>query len=156
MGISLWRNQDQVDNHATHAVEILQPIVATADSMRSSRGESVSVSLNDLAAKAARRLPARVSASNMSILCKCFNQFLSAGHQHLLQELVDVRAAKVNPKKILAPLAYCQSLAADENLRQMSHLRHYLILSNYTEEKLNHGHRDPRTHGSLKPQPWGP
>ena len=108
MAISLWRNQDQVDNQGTHEIEILQGIIATAGSMRKNAVDSSSVPLAELAAKAGRRLPAKVSPKTMSVFCKYFSQFLAAGHQHLLQELVDFHAANVNAKKLVVPVSLCQ------------------------------------------------
>ena len=68
MAISLWRNQGQ-DKQGTHEIEILQGIIATAGTMRKHNSDSSHVSLSDLAAKAARRLPAKVSPKTMNVLC---------------------------------------------------------------------------------------
>ena len=71
--ISLWRNQDQNENHGTHEIEILQTIVATAECMRASAAsDSKVVSLSDLVAKAARRNPAKISPWFPSTMCKFF------------------------------------------------------------------------------------
>ena len=69
VAISLWHNQDQVDNQGTHEIEILQGIIATAGSMRKNAVDSSSVPLAELAAKAGRRLPAKVSSKTMSVVC---------------------------------------------------------------------------------------
>ena len=63
------------------------------------------VSLADLTAKAARRLPVKVMNRTMQILCKYFSQFLAAGHQHLLEELVDFHSAKVNARRLVVPIS---------------------------------------------------
>ena len=106
VAISLWRNQDQVDNQGTHEIEILQGIIATAGAMRKHHGDGSSVPLADLAAKAGRRMTAKIAPKTMNALCKFFSQFIAAGHQHLLQELLDFHAMTVNPKELVVPLTF--------------------------------------------------
>ena len=138
--ISLWRNQDQNENHGIHEVEILQTIVATADEMRSSSRSSGTdsnvVMMADLVAKSARRNPAKISATVLTTLCKFFSQFLASGDQHLIQELVDFHSVKVNPVALVVSNSFFQTLVADECLQKAPCLRHYLLLSHYTEEKV--------------------
>ena len=106
--ISLWRNQDQNENHGTHEIEILQTIVATADLMRSSKnpGAKSTVQMSDLVAKTARRIPAKISPVTLRTLGKFFSQFLTSGDQHLIQELVDFHSVKVNPRNLVVPAVF--------------------------------------------------
>ena len=136
--ISLWRNQDQNENHASHEIEILQHIVATADIMRSSSAGSQSnriVSMSDLVAKALRRTPTNVRLANMTTLCKFWSQTLQSGHPGLIQELVDFHAARVNPRNLVISPHFFDYLQKEEGLARAPLLKHYLILTQYTEEK---------------------
>ena len=109
------------------------------------------MSLADLTAKAARRLPVKVMNRTMQILCKYFSQFLAAGHQHLIEELVDFHSAKVNARRLVVPISFFEHLVTDEVLQKLVHVRHYLLLSNYTEDKDRP--RGPATPASLSPRP---
>ena len=138
--ISLWRNQDQNENHGTHKVELIQTIMSTAkdmsasDASTSSRGK-LKTQLGDLVAKAQRRTPAKVSFTTMAWLTKFFVQFLEDESLHLVHELVDFHSAKVNPRNLVVSTAFFQFLVTEEGLKKTPLLRHYLLLTQYTEEK---------------------
>ena len=107
--LSLWRNQDQHENHASHEIEILQTIQTTAETWRTSAASSSSsrhVAINDLAARATRRIPAKVSAYHMTMLVKFWSQFIQNDRQDLLNELGDDHAANVNPRSLVMPMLF--------------------------------------------------
>ena len=87
------------------------------------------VPLGDLVAKAMRRTPAKVSFQTMSTLCKFFTHFLTSGDQHLIQELVDLHAVKVNPGNLVISTQFFNTLVSEENLKDAPHLRFYLLLA---------------------------
>ena len=110
------------------------------------------VSLADLTDKAARRLPVKVMNRTRQILCKYCSQFLAAGHQHLIEELVDFHLAKVNARRLVVPISFLfENLVTDEVQQKLVHVRHDLLLSNYTEDKDRP--RGPATPASVSPRP---
>ena len=137
--ISLWRNQDQNENHRTHEIELLQTIMSTAKQMSASDAESTNrgkqkTNLTDLVAKATRRTPAKVSMGTMSWLTKFFVGFLEDEALHLVHELVDFHCAKVNPRNLVVS-TIVQCLLSEDGLKTAPLLRHYLLLTQYTEEQ---------------------
>ena len=117
--ISLWRNQDQNENHGTHEVEILQTIVHVAEIMSTSRGSKdkrtqLLVSMGDLVARVARRIPTKLSPNVLTSLCKFYAQHLETGQLHLVQELMDFHAARVNPRNLVVPYHFFHTLVAEE------------------------------------------
>ena len=137
--VSLWRNMDQIQNHGTHEVEILQTIVSTASLMRAAASASSSsggdhVRMADLVARVSRRTPAKVSMHTLQSLVKYFAMHLQEGTVHLIQELVDYHAAKVNPKALVVGSGFFTTLTIEEALNNKPLLRHYMLLSQYTLE----------------------
>ena len=145
--ISLWRNQDQIENHGTSEVELLQTIMSTvvqmsaSDAQSSSRGK-LKANLTDLVAKATQRTPAKVTGSTMSWLTKFIVGFLEDDALHLVQELVDFHCAKVNPRNLVVATNFFQILASEDGLKKVPLVRHYILLTQYTEEKTR-----PQTSG---------
>ena len=133
--ISLWRNQDQNENQATHEIEILQTLMSMAEEMSKSAKK---VTLADLIARAERRNPAKLSVSSMNILAKVYTQFLGASQQHLCSELVDFHSERVNPKELVISMAFLKSIADEEVLKDLHYLRLYLMQSQYTMDKVRH------------------
>ena len=43
----------------------------------------------------------------------------------------------VNPKDLVVPLSFFEALVSEQGLQPLSLLRHYLLLSNYTDEKVH-------------------
>ena len=93
------------------------------------------VSMADLVSKALRRTPAKVSQTTMTILCKVFSQSLQSGHPELINELVDFHAARVNPRNLVITPNFFGLVQKEEGLARAPFLKHYLILTQYTEEK---------------------
>ena len=60
-------------------------------------------------AKAARRNPAKINSVVLSTMAKFFVQFLEGGYQHLIQELVDFHAMKVNPREVVVTNTFLQT-----------------------------------------------
>jgi hypothetical protein len=88
--ISLWRNQDQNENQATHEIELLQCIMATAATMSETKAK---VNMGDLVSKTQRRNPAKIPLALIQVLAKYFSQFLAVGKLFLVQEVVDFHTA---------------------------------------------------------------
>ena len=132
--ISLWRNQDQNENSGTNEIEILQTIVATADVMRCS-SKSDKVPLGDLVERAHRRHPAKISPTVMSTLVKYFVQYLGSGDHHLIQELVDYHSVKVNPRELIVSNQFFSTLVTEAPFLKTPYTKHYLLLTQYTNEK---------------------
>ena len=128
--ISLWRNQDQNENQATHEIEILQTIVASAQEFGGKK-----IIMGDLVSKAQRRNPAKISPQVLLTLCKYFTQFLEEGEGHYVQELVDFHSSTVNPNELVVSNAFYQSLTSSPELQNKGPVRHYLLLTQYTDEK---------------------
>ena len=132
--ISMWRNQDQNDNHGTHEVEILQTIVATADAISETTKK---VTLGDIVAKASRRNPAKISPKVLNCLAKFWMQFLESGDQKLVQEFVEWHASEVNPKELVVSNAYYQALVDEGEFTQRPFCRMYLLYLQYTQDKTH-------------------
>ena len=60
--ISPWRNMDQNENQATHEIEVLQGIKATAETLSAQQDK---ISQADLVSIASRRNPAKISVGQM-------------------------------------------------------------------------------------------
>ena len=133
--ISLWRNQDQNESQGIHEMEILQTIMAAANTMRYAKHDG-KVSMADLVSKAARRNPAKISSVVLSTMAKFFGQFLENGYQHLIQELVDFHAMKVNPRELVVANNFFHTLVSEDALLHNPYTRHYLLLTHYTNEKV--------------------
>ena len=65
--ISLWRNMDQQENQASHEMEILQGIKATAESLSVKQR---TITQGDLVSAAIRKNPAKFSLKAMQVLTK--------------------------------------------------------------------------------------
>ena len=159
--VSLWRNMDQIQNHGTHEIEILQTIVSTASLMRSAASASSShsgehVRMSDLVAKASRRTPARVPTQTLTSLCKFFALNLQEGSVHLIQELVDFHAAKVNPKALVVGQGFFGTLTNEDALSNKPLLRHYMLLTQYTLENAIGTASGPSTAKFLDKDSLGP
>lgn len=133
LDISQWRNQDQNENQGTHEIEIIQTIAATAESIVSTQKKII---MSDLIARASKRNPAKISPLVLSTLTKFYVQFLESGDAHLVKELVDFHASRVNPGELCVPNTFFQSLTSEELLLKTPYLRHFLLLTQYTDEKV--------------------
>jgi hypothetical protein len=91
--ISLWRNMDQNENQATHEIEILQGIKATAETLSAHQDK---ISQGDLVSIASRRNPAKISVTQMQVLAKLYIGFLENGVVDLVQDLVDFHSDTVD------------------------------------------------------------
>ena len=146
--ISLWRNQDQNENQGTHEIEILQTIMSTAHEMSETTKK---VQLGDLIARAQRRNPAKISSTTLAVLCKLYVGFLADGQQDLVQELVDFHAEKVNPRELVISTSFFQLLVNEEVLVKFPHFKMYLILTQYTNEKVRQQASGPSQAGFIEP-----
>ena len=155
--ISLWRNQDQSENQGTHEIELLQTIISAAREMSASQSSSshrgkAKTDLSELVAKAHRRTPARVSAATLNFLAKFFVQFLDEDSMHLVSELVMFHNAKVNPRDLVVSTTLFQFLVSEQGLQKAPHVRHYLLLTHYTNEKIRAQASGPSFAQFLEPQ----
>ena len=138
--ISLWRNQDQNENFQTHEIELLQTIMSTAKEQRfasastSSRGK-MQTPIGDLTQRAQRRTPAQPSYTTMQWLTRFFVAALEEDSLHLVNELIDFHAATVNPRNIVVTTQFFQFLSTEEGLKGHPYLRHYILVTQYTDEK---------------------
>ena len=131
--ISLWRNQDQNENQGIHEIEILQTIAVTMREMGQKTG---SANMGDIVARADRRNPAKVSTATLQCLTKFFVQFSEGGNKELLEELVDFHSTYVNPREVVVSTAFFQALVKEPVLMKCPHVKLYLLLTNYTTEKV--------------------
>ena len=131
--ISVWRNQDQNDNHGTHEVEILQTIVATAENLSET---SKKVILGDIVAKALKRNPAKISPKVINCLAKFWMQYLESGDQHLVHEFIEWHASEVNPKELVLSNSFFEILVGEAELTKHSLCRMYLVYLQYTMDKV--------------------
>ena len=127
--ISLWRNQDQNENQATHEIEILQSILETASQM-----PDIRVSLGDVVAKVMKKNPAKIPVSLVQVLTKYWSQFLGGNKLFLVHELVDYHSNTVDPNELIVNAAFFTALTSEKALSSLHFLRHYLLLTHYTEE----------------------
>ena len=138
--ISLWRNMDQNENQATHEIEILQGIRATAEGLSSVQDK---ISAGDLVAMASRRNPAKVSVTQMQILSKLYIGFLENGVPELAGDLVDHHSDTVDPREITVSFTYIQMVCTEEALSKCPHVRLHLILSQYSLDKTRSSSSGP-------------
>ena len=131
--IRLWRNQDQNENQGTHEMEILQAIAQMG--LNLSNMGLRKVQMADLVAKASRKNPSVVSVGTWNTLAKVWVMCLNNDAYQLVGELVDYHAHKVNPKTLYVSISYFASIAC-RGLDKCPLLRHYLLVVNYTTEKV--------------------
>ena len=131
--ISLWRNMDQNENQGTHEVEHLQQIKGTAEDLSTKQSK---VTLANLVATTVRRNPAKVSSNAMQHLSKFYIGFLENGVVGLVQEVVDFHSQTVDPQEISVSIAFFQFLVSEEVLSPFPYTRMYLLLTQYTPEKV--------------------
>ena len=130
--ISLWRNMDQNENQATHEVEVLQCIKATAEDLSHKQRK---ITQGDLVAAAGRRNPAKISPHALTNLCKYYIGFLENGVVELVTDLVDFHSATVDPKELTVSTAFFMVLVSEEALSKCPQTRLYLVICQYTAEK---------------------
>ena len=130
--ISLWRNMDQNENQATHEIEILQSIRMTCEDLSKRPGK---VSHGDLMSAVARKNPSKMSTLTLQTLCKFFVGFVENGAADLVEDLVDWHSCTVDPKALTVSTSYFTTLAQEEALRTCPHVRMYLVVTQYCEEK---------------------
>ena len=124
---------DQNENQATHEIEILQGIKATAENLSSVQDK---ISAGDLVAMASRRNPAKVSVTQMQILSKLYIGFLENGVPELAGDLVDHHSDTVDPREITVSSSYIQSVCSEEALAKCPHVRVHLIMGQYSLDKV--------------------
>ena len=131
--ISLWRNQDQNENQATHELEILQTIQHAAEACRNSGAKTVNQ--GDLIAAAQKRNPAKVGPESWMTLSKYYIGFLDEGLTDLVEDLSYFHSACVDPRELCVSLKYFKLVASEPAFKACPQLRHYLVTSQYTKEK---------------------
>ena len=110
--ISLWRNQDQNENHAINEVEILQTIsVVSKDLVQRGRTQ---VNAGDLAVMAQRRNPAKVGWTSWDTLTKYYCSFVKDGLADLVDDLIDFHAECVNPRELMVSLRMYAHMTTEE------------------------------------------
>lgn len=132
--ISLWRNMDQNENQATHEIEILQCIKATAENLSQ---KQTKVTQGDLVAATARRNPAKISPLALTNLSRFYIGFLQNGVVDLMADLVDFHSQTVDPKELTVSTSFFQTLVSEESLATCPHTRLHLVLTQYTPETKN-------------------
>ena len=131
--ISVWRNQDQNENQQTHEMEILQTIKAVAEAMCKL---SAKVSLNDLVAKAQRRLPSKPCAQTFRVLAKLYVGFIEDSAGHMVDDLVDFHASNVDPREVSLSNVYLCAIVNEDAFKKHPHLRLQLLRTQYSTEKV--------------------
>ena len=147
--ISHWRNQYQNENQGVHEIEVLQTVISTAEEMASK--SLTSSTKADLVARASRRNPAKMGHQSLSTLTTYYNQFLKSGDVHLVKELVDFHAERINPAELVISNVFFESLVNEEALNEAQVLKHYLVLTQYTNEKTRDQAGRPSTSMFIEP-----
>ena len=147
--ISLWRNQDQNENQATHELEILQTIQHAAEACRTSGAKTVNQ--GDLIAAAQKRNPSKISPDSWMTLSKYYIGFLDEGMTELVEDLSYFHSACVDPRELSVSLKYFKLVASEPAFKACPQLRHYLVTSQYTKEKAMPSTTGPATAQFLEP-----
>ena len=134
MDISLWRNQDQNENQGAHEIEILMTIKSSAEQFLKSGKETVT--LGDLVASASRKNPAKIQITTWQTLSRFYIGFLENGVVELMDELSEFHSENVDPREVSVSMAFYQLLHSEEGLKKCPQVRHYLLLCQYTKDKL--------------------
>ena len=146
--ISLWRNMDQNENQATHEMEILQGIKATAVGFSVKQSK---ITQGDLLSAAQRRNPVKLSLKTMQVLTKVYIGFLENGVPELVQELVDFHSEKVDPKELTVSTAWVEILVSEEALLKCPHTCVALWQCHYTLDKVRSQSSGPSVAAFLEP-----
>ena len=148
--ISLWRNQDQNENQATHEVEILQTIKHAAEGfLKAGKGK---VNMGDLISAAQKRNPSKISPSSWMTLSKYYIGFLENGVVDLVEDLGDFHSHCVDPRELTVSLRFFNSVVGEEAFKACPQLRHYLLTTQYTSEKVTASSSGPSVSGFLEHQ----
>ena len=143
MDISLWRNQDQNENHAINEIEILQTILVVCQDLADAGRDTTNPA--ELAMKAQARNPAKKSFGAWESLTKYFITFVKDKLVGLVQELTEFHSETVNAKELCVALRMYAYLATEKAFITCPYLRHYLIRVQYTTEKAIPSSTGPAT-----------
>ena len=132
--ISVWRNQDQNENQATHELEILQTIQHTAETFLQAGSNKVCV--GDLVAAAQKRNPTKVSPVTWMSLTKYYIGFLENGKAELVEDLSSFHSETVDPKELSVSLKFYTTVAGEVGLKDAPETRHFLTTTQYNTEKI--------------------
>ena len=132
--ISLWRNQDQNENQATHEIEILQTVKHSAEEFLA-KGAS-KVNLGDLVSASMKRNPAKISPQSWMGLAKYYIGFLENGVPDLVEDLSEYHSENVDPREISVSLKFYACITSEEAFKSCPQVRHFLVVSQYTNEKV--------------------
>ena len=141
--ISVWRNMDQNDNQRTHELEILQTIKFTAQTLL--EGGKDKVAVGDLVAHAQRRNPAKIMPQTWMSICKYYVSFLENDVVDLVDDLQEFHSANVDPLELSVPTTFFSLLTSEEALKKCPQVRHYLMTTQYTMEKVREQSSGPAT-----------
>ena len=131
--ISHWRNMDQNDNQQTHEIEILQCIRTTAETLSQKRPK---ITQGDLVAFVSKRNPTNLSPGALQTLCKFYIQFLENEVLDLVGGMVDFHCDVVDPKVLSISISFFQAVVSEESLKKCPFARLYLVITQYTTEKV--------------------
>ena len=132
--ISLWRNQDQNENQAVHELEILQTIKHAAEGFLA-KGTGT-VSLGDLVSASQKRNPAKISPVSWMTLAKLYTGFLENGVADLVDDLMEYHSEHVDPRELTVSLKFLSAVSGEEAFKNCPQIRHFLITTQYTAEKV--------------------
>ena len=94
------------------------------------------MSLGDLVAAAQKRTPAKISPTTWLILGKYYIGFLKNGVVDLIEDLQEYYSNTVDPRELCVSISFFALLEAEEPLRKCPQVRHYLVCTQYTNEKV--------------------
>ena len=132
--ISLWRNQDQNENQQTHELEILLTIKVAAETFLKD-GKST-VAMGDLVAAAQKRNPAKISPTTWMTLSKYYIGFLVNGCVDLVEDLHEFHSDTIDPRELCVSISFFGAVESEEALKKCPHVRHHLVTTQYTVEKV--------------------
>jgi hypothetical protein len=130
---TVLKEMDQNENQATHEIEILQGIKATAETLSAHQDK---ISQGGLVSIASRRNPSKISVAQMQVMAKMHIGFLENAVVDLVQDLVDFHSDTVDPKEITISCSFLQMLCSEEALSKCPHTRVHLIMGQYSLDKV--------------------
>ena len=138
--ISFWKNQDQNENQQVHEIEVLQTLRNVAEGFLKSGMKSVLPA--DLMAGAKRKNPAPVSDKLWKTLARYYLSYLHDKEADMIEDLADYHSEKVDPREVTVGEGFF-AMMMQGAFKGCPCLRHYLVATQYSKEKVLHQSTGP-------------
>ena len=132
--ISLWKNQDQNENQQIHEIEVLQTLRNAAEGFLKLGKEQILA--QDIIAAAQRRHPVKVADHLWKTLAKWYISILEDKAVDLISDLADFHSQRVDPRELTVSASFFFKILQEPALKKCPLLRHYLITSQYSKDKV--------------------